>query len=199
MAASETDIVNDALGRLGISPIMALTDATKQAQFSNRFYESTRDEVLASHPWNFATKRAVLAQLATAPEFEWLFAYQLPSDNLRLLQLNGYELGRTLDTWAIEGNKLLTDSDKAEVRYIARVTDTTLYPALFSEALSIKLAAKLCAPLTGRFDQPTALIQEYDKVTGPKARLSDVFQQRNKRRVAWVDSDLVNSRASGGF
>lgn len=199
MAASETDIVNDALGRLGISPVMALTDSTKQAQFANRFYESTRDEVLASHPWNFATRRAVLAQLATPPEFEWIYAYQLPSDNLRLLQLNGYDLGRTLDTWAIEGHQLLTDADRAEVRYISRVTDTTLYPALFSEALSIKLAAKLCAPLTGRFDQPTALIQEYDKVTGPKARMSDVFQQRNKRRMAWTDSDLVKSRASGGL
>jgi hypothetical protein len=199
MAASETDIVNDALGRLGISPVMALTDSTKQAQFSNRFYESTRDEVLASHPWNFASKRAVLAQLATPPDFEWSYAYQLPTDNLRLLQLNGYDLGKVRDPWHIEGNRLLTDAEKAEVRYIARVTDTTFYPALFSEALSLKLASKLCAPLTGRFDQPTALMQEYDKVTGPKARLSDVFQQRDKRRMAWVDSDLVKSRLSGGF
>lgn len=197
MAASETDIVNDALARLGVSPIMSLTDATKQAQFANRFYDQTRDEVLAGHPWNFATRRAVLAQISTAPDFEWLYAYQLPSDNLRLLQLNGYDIGKTMDTWAIEGNQLLTDADKAEVRYIARITDTTFYPALFTEALSIKLAAKLCAPLTGRFDQPSALMSEYEKTTGPKARLSDVFQQRAKRRVAWVDSDLVRSRFTG--
>lgn len=199
MAASETDIVNDALGRLGISPVMALTDATKQAQFANRFYESTRDEVLASHPWNFATRRTVLAQLSVPPDFEWLYAYQLPTDNLRLLQLNGYDLGKSRDTWAIEANRLLTDAERADIRYVSRVTDTTLYPALFSEALSLKLAAKLCAPLTGRFDQPTALMQEYDRVTGPKARLSDVFQQRDKRRMAFLDSDLVKSRVSGGF
>lgn len=176
---------------------MALSDATKQAQFANRFYESTRDEVLSSHPWNFAIRRAVLAQLSTPPDFEWLYQYQLPADNLRLLQLNGYEIGKSADTWSIEANHLLTDAERAEVRYIARVTDVTLYPALFCEAFSIKLSAKLCAPLTGRFDQPTALMNEYEKVTGPKARMSDVFQQRAKRRVAWVDSDLVNSRFTG--
>lgn len=199
MAASETEIVNDALGRLGISPVMSLTDPTKQAQFANRFYESTRDEVLSGHPWSFATKRATLAQLAAEPEFEWLYAYQLPVDSLRLLQLNGYDLGKTADAWAIEGNKLLTDADKAEVRYIARVTDVTLFPPLFCEALSIKLAAKLCAPLTGRFDQPSALMAEYDKATGPRAKLADVFQQKVKRRLAYVDSELVKSRFYGGI
>ena len=36
--ADETSIANLALAKLGISPIMALTDDSKQAQFANRFY-----------------------------------------------------------------------------------------------------------------------------------------------------------------
>ena len=198
MAASDTDIANDALGRLGISPIMDLSDDSKQAQFANRFYDQTRDEVLASHAWNFAIRRATLPQLSTPPDYEWLYAYQLPSDHIRLLRLNNYEIDQMAESYAVEGSQLLTDAETAEIKYIARLTDVTLYPPLFVEALSIKLAAKLSAPLTGRFDQPTALMQEYDRVTGPKARLVSAFENRFKTKPAFVDSWLVRSRRTGG-
>lgn len=198
MAASETDIANDALGRLGISPIMALSDSSKQAQFADRFYEQTRDEVLASHAWNFAIRRATLAQLSTPPPFEWQYAYQLPTDHIRLLRLNNYYIDEISESYAMEGTTLLTDAETAEIKYIGRITDVTLYPPLFVEALSIKLASKLSAPLTGRFDQPTALMQEYDRVTGPKARLVSAFENRFKTKPAFVDSWLVNSRRGGG-
>jgi hypothetical protein len=198
MAASETDIANEALGRLGISPIMDLSDATKQAQFANRFYAQTRDEVLTSHPWSFAISRATLAQLTANPDFEWLYRYQLPTDCLRLLKLNGYEVGEIRETYVVEGNTVLTDAEQAEIRYIARITDVTLFPPLFIEALAIKLASKLSAPLTGRFDQPTALMQEYDRVTGPKARLVDAFEGQRKPKPAFIESWLVRSRRTGG-
>lgn len=197
MAASETEIVNDALARLGISPIMAMTDASKQAQYAERFYGQTRDEVLASHAWNFAIKRAVLARLTAAPTFEWLYAYQLPTDHLRLVQLNGYETESPEDTHAVEGNTLVTDAEKAEIRYVARVSDVTLYPPLFIEALSIKLAGKLAGPLIGSRDLPGALMQEYERVVGPKGRLVSAFQNRAKRRPAYMESDLVRSRRTG--
>jgi hypothetical protein len=198
LAASETDIANEALGRLGISPIMALSDTSKQAQFANRFYNQTRDEVLASHAWNFAIRRATLAQLSNPPDFEWLYAYQLPVDHIRLLRLNNYEIDKIYESYAVEANMLLTDADTAEIKYVARLTDVTLFPPLFVEALSIKLASKLSAPLTGRFDQPTALMQEYDRVTGPKARLVSAFENRFRAKPGFVDSWLVRSRRSGG-
>jgi hypothetical protein len=199
MPASDTDIANDALGRLGIPPIMSLDDNAKQAQYAKRFFDQTRDEVLAMHSWNFSIRRAALSQLATPPLYEWAFAYQLPTDCIRIVQLNNYDPARALEFYVVEGGQLHTDAPSAEIRYISRVTDPTLYPPVFAEALSIKLAAKLSAPLTGRIDQPTLLMQEYDRVTGPKARLLDVFEDRRKRRVAWIDSDLVRSRMTGGF
>ncbi len=198
MAASETDIANEALGRLGITPIMDLSDATKQAQFANRFYASTRDEVTASHPWNFAIRRATLTQLSVEPEFEWDYRYQLPTDHLRLLALNGYEVSKVRDTYAVEASTVLTNSEVADIRYIGRITDVTLFPPLFIEALALKLAAKLSAPLTGRFDQPTALMQEYDRATGPKARLVDAFENSTKIKPAFVESYLVRARRVGG-
>lgn len=192
--ADPTSITNLALAKLGISPIMALTDDSKQAQFANRFYSQTRDEVLSSHRWNFAMRRETLNRLATGPVFEWEFAYQLPVDCLRVVQLNGYEPSEEQGMFAVEADQLLTDAEDALVRYIARVEDGSFYPPLFSQALATLLASRLAGPLTGSRELPTALIQEYETLTGPKARMADVFEEQRRLKPAWVESDLVASR-----
>jgi len=192
--ADETSIANLALAKLGISPIMALTDDSKQAQFANRFYAQTLDEVLSSHRWNFAMRRSTLNQLATSPSFEWGFAYQVPVDCLRVVQLNGYEQNEQQGEFAIEGNQLFTDAEQAQVRYIARVTDGSLYPALFSQAVATMLASRLAGPLTGSRELPSALLEEYEGLTGPKARMADVFEENRRLKPAWVDSALIKAR-----
>lgn len=192
--ADETSIANLALAKLGISPIMALSDDSKQAQFANRFFAQTRDEVLSSHRWNFAMRRATLNRLATAPDFEWEFAYQLPVDCLRVVQLNGYEPNEPQGEFAIESDQLFTDAEEAQVRYIARVTDGSFYPALFTQALATMLASRLAGPLTGSRELPSVMLEEYERLTGPKARMADVFEEQRRLKPAWVESDLVRSR-----
>jgi hypothetical protein len=192
--ADETSICNLALAKLAIPPIMALTDDSAQAHFCSRFYNETRDEVLASHRWNFAMRRGQLVKLAEAPAFEWLFAYQLPVDCLRVVQLNGYEQTQRESEFTIEGRTLLTNDDAARIRYISRVEDGMLYPPLFVDALATKLAAKLSGPLTGSRSMPSELIKEYEQLTGPKARMADVLEAQHKLKPLWVTSDLVASR-----
>lgn len=192
--ADETSIANLALAKLGISPIMALTDDSKQAQFANRFFAQTRDEVLSSHRWNFAMRRSALNRLANAPAFEWEFAYQLPADCLRVVQLNGYDPNEQQGTFAVEADQLFTDAEEAHVRYIARITDGSLYPPLFVHALATLLASRLAGPLTGSRELPSALMEEYMVITGPKARLADVFEEQRRLKPAWVESDLIKSR-----
>src|SRR5690606_7797987 len=109
MANNAVSICNMALGELGINAITSLDQATADARLCNRFYEQTRDEVLRAHPWNFAIKRVNLSAISTAPVFGWLYQYQLPSDYLRLIQLNGWEEDEQADRWEIEADKLLTD------------------------------------------------------------------------------------------
>ena len=139
-------------------------------------------------------RRETLNRLATGPVFEWEFAYQLPVDCLRVVQLNGYEPSEEQGMFAIESDQLLTDAEDALVRYIARVEDGSFYPALFSQALATLLASRLAGPLTGSRELPTALIQEYESLTGPKARMADVFEEHRRVKPAWVESDLVASR-----
>ena len=70
---------------------MTLSDTNKSAKFCNKQYEILRDEVLYSHPWNFAMTRAELTQTANTPEFEWDYEYELPSDVLRVLDVSNNE------------------------------------------------------------------------------------------------------------
>lgn len=192
--ADETSIANLALAKLGISPIMALTDDSKQAQFANRFYDQTRDEVLAAHPWNFAMRRAALNKLAAAPLFGWANAFQLPVDCLRVTQLNEVDPTERFPLFSIEADQLLTDEDAAQIRYIARVEDGSFYPPLFVHALATMLASRLAGPLTGSRELPSALMNEYEAITGPKARMADVFEENRRIKMPWVDSALVQSR-----
>ena len=66
---AETDIVNVALRLICGSPITSMTDGTKNGNVANDVFDELRDDMLRSHNWNFATKRASLARSATTPTF----------------------------------------------------------------------------------------------------------------------------------
>tara|TARA_R100001530_G_scaffold114015_1_gene80959 strand:+ start:206 stop:1021 length:816 start_codon:yes stop_codon:yes gene_type:complete len=61
MASSEVAICNSALIKLGAAEISSLSDTNKRAQLCNAQYSKLRDELLRSHPWNFAIGRKVLS------------------------------------------------------------------------------------------------------------------------------------------
>lgn len=195
--ADETAICNLALGRIGSVRILALDDSTQEARFSKLFYAETRDEVLRDHPWNFAQKRAVLSALSDAPLFGWRWAYALPVDCLRVLQLNGFAQDAEPDEWEIEDGKLMTDAGVAQVTYTARVDDAVKFDALFVEALSVKLAAKLVTPLTGSRTQAADFVKEYEGIISGRAKRRDSAESRSRQRPMWTESALVRSRLGG--
>ncbi len=192
MAVNETSVCNLALALLGQATIMSLNDESQAARFCSRLYAQTRDEVLQAHRWNFALKRATLAKLSDGQESEWAYAYQLPVDVLRVLELNGHaESDRFFE---IEGRRLLTDEVQAVIRYIRQVTDAVYFTPLFVEALSVKLASKLALPLMGSRTMADELAATYERVIGPKARRMDAVEGNPRRHPAWMQSDLVKAR-----
>lgn len=192
------EIANNALAMLGVTPITSFGDQSIQAQLADRFYEPTRDEVMVSHPWNFAIRRSNLNASATAPLFEWEKSYDLPADCIRVLQLNNYDPAISIQSYAVEAGKVMTNEPTAQIKYVARVTDTAGYPPLFVEALTVKLATKLAGPL-GKMEMIGMLTEQYERLTGPKARLMDVFEAKEKTRIAWIDSRIVRSRRTGVY
>jgi hypothetical protein len=83
--AALTALANVVLLRIGAKPITSITDASANAIKVNATWEYVRDEVLQLKNWKFAKSRIVLSASATAPIYEYDYAYPLPADYLRLV------------------------------------------------------------------------------------------------------------------
>ena len=148
--ATEVSICSNALRKLGDDPITSLTEDTERARLCNAFYESSRDSLLRSHPWNFAITRATLAQLSTTPAYGFAYQYALPTDPycLRVLEMEYQDYIFKIENLATVGRVLLSDESTAKILYIGRITDTALFDSLFVDTLTAHLALKLAYPIT---------------------------------------------------
>lgn len=154
--ASKAGICNLALSKIGANNIIAVDSETKEGRQCGYLFEPVRDAVLTAYPWNFALKRAELARLSEVPDFEFNYQYQLPPDCLRVVDV--YD---SASSYAVEGDRLLIDDDIVCIKYIARITDTTLYHPNFIEAFSLRLAADLAVAIAGDKSLKASLLQEY--------------------------------------
>lgn len=148
---TDIQICNLALARLGDSRITALTDATAQAQYCSLFYAQTVEELQADFDWSFCRKLSNLTA-TTAPASGYSSAFTLPSDFIRAVRLGGIDASENFGQWEIVGTTIHTNLSSPVLDYIAHITTTTSFPAIFVEALSMKLAAVLAMPLTGSKD-----------------------------------------------
>lgn len=154
--ASEVEICNLALSSLGDDAAVSSInppEGSTQAELCGRFYPQARDATLSAPKvaWGFATTRVHLAPLSVDP-LNGQYAYGLPAGCMRALrvhppgmdELHQHDFSiRHLDGVAV----LVTPLEDAELDYIARVTDSGQFPALFVDALTWNLAARLAGPL----------------------------------------------------
>lgn len=142
MAASEEAICNSALSKIGADLIGSLEEDSRVGKLCKEQYPKIRDMLLRAHPWNFAIARASLAASATEPAFGFDSAFPLPSDCLRVIEVNENEY-----EWVKEGNNVLTDSDVCEILFIKRVS-VGYFDSMFDELCATYLAHDLCGDLT---------------------------------------------------
>ena len=141
-------ICNLALSELGQrQQILHLEENTQAGRMSNLWYDKVREELLYGYRWNFAIKRVALALLVDAPVYGYTYQYSLPSDIVRVLEINDEALYEKI--YKIEGEQLLTDEADVYLRYIYDVTDTTKFSKAFSTALVSGLGVKLAYNLSG--------------------------------------------------
>jgi hypothetical protein len=158
--ASIADICNMALSHLGVSDqITELdTETSKEALACRLWYEPCRDQVLRSFPWPFATIVEDLALVETDPNegLEWAYSYRYPAACLKLRRiLSGVRTDSQSSKVPMRvvrddtGRLILTDLEDAQVEYTQLVDDSEEFDALFVDALSYLLAAKIGARVTG--------------------------------------------------
>jgi hypothetical protein len=190
--ASDVNICNLALQRLGASRILSLSDNSTAARAMNILYTPTRDSLLRQHPWNFAVKRASLAADSTAPAFGYDNAFTLPADCLRLLSSDKGEGESYMDTWKVEDGKILTNEDgPLYIRYVSRVADPTKFDACFLKLFALKLALDACEELTQSTTKFQILSEEY-KDALKEARRLNAFENppADSQDGSWISSRI---------
>jgi len=184
--ASDVEIVNGALSKLGEQPVLSFSDRSEPARIANRTYADIRDALLREFTWNFATKRTSLAADTAVPDWGYDRQYTLPADFLRLIEVNN---ASDYD-WRLESGKILTDLDAPlQIRYVARVLENAM-DATFREALASRLAMEWAEPLS----QTTSVGQQMSTLYRNKLQVARTADgQEDRQRVISADS-LIDSR-----
>ena len=98
--ANRTQILNAALMRAGVQDINLAFQDTPAAQVAEAAYDRSLEFCLSLYPWPFALRYAVLAQSADAPAFGYRYAYQLPGDCMRVLDVRHHGDAGEVPSWA---------------------------------------------------------------------------------------------------
>jgi len=163
MANSEVSICNMALVRLGQSRISSMTQQGRlEAELSSIFYEPTVSELLTDYEWAFATERASLAVSAETNLTNYTYKYTIPNNCLRIISfIDGNSYADITDDWAIEGKYVYSNTIPGYIKYIRTITNPSVFPQLFVEALYLRLATKMCLKMTQDQSLLGMLFQEY--------------------------------------
>ena len=195
---SVVDICNEAMDLLGAATITALTENSKEARLCNRRFETVRDTVLRSHPWNIAITRASLAKDSDAPAFGFANQFTLPTDPycLRVLSFWNSNVDSEIAAYdsqvmfKIEGRKVLSDEGTCRITYLARITDTETYDSLLSSTIAHKLAAETAYAITGSMSVSQSMQQLYE-IRLREARSIDAMEGVPDKLIA---DDFINIR-----
>jgi hypothetical protein len=193
---TDVQICNLALARLGDAKITTLGDATAQAQYCTLFFGQTVKELQTDLDWQFCRKLATATADNTPPAFGYANRFPLPADFLRVLRINGVDEDENFSKWEIIGGFIHTSlTGPIQLDYIANVTDTTTFPAVFVELLTAKLAAHLALPLTGSKELFAQMAQIYAESIQRPSVTSLVIAQAKDRSAATISNEEICRQA----
>lgn len=198
--SSKLDLANQALTILGAKRLTSLTDSTAHAKLVNEIIDDTIKEVMIDGAFSSTIRRASLNVTSNTPVYEYTYEYQLPTNPkcLRVVELEEiqfnylqYSAGYEADTgYRIEGDKLLSDTSTAKIKYIAYITDTGSYDAALNMAIKARLAADLAYPITGSSTLADRLYAKYERVL---ARAKSIDGQNGGQQFI-KSNDLIDGR-----
>ena len=206
--ASEVDICNIALGKLGANPIATFLDGTTEANLCGLQYPILRDAVLAARAWTFATTRLQITSGIPPDPIPsgWGYAYLVPNDSLRIIQAyvpnpagaviqyidTQFDAIYTQIDWERLIDYLYTNQGPTIwVKYIRRVTDTSKFDPNFIEALATRIAMELAIPITNN----PALLDGYTKLYSAKIiEATSTEGQQGKSQVIQQPGTLAARR-----
>ena len=149
---TRTQIANNALSYLSAGSIVNLNDDDAKARAINGIFEQAAKEVIRTHRWSCCIGRAKLSKLADDPlqngNFGYSGAFQLPSDCLRILDINGEPWSEKAEFFDLNGRQLLSDLGEIYLRYVRWEDDVSQWDTLLADVVSVKIAMKVARQIT---------------------------------------------------
>jgi hypothetical protein len=158
MALSRTQVINRALQLIAADTISDPDEDSASARAAKLEYDAIVRAQLSAYPWYFAKAQTQLAADADAPLFKFARSFTLPTDFLRLVELENrwvFTIDRQvadvnpLPPYEMQGRAILTDfAAPLRIGYLRDVSeDTTSWHPLFEEVIVASLAMVLANPL----------------------------------------------------
>lgn len=168
---SRIAIKNEALAELSVARITAEDEPSVAARETAAVYDDCKRDLLESHPWGFATRRTILAEVTNTRSSEWLVAYAVPSDmatprylipdlsTLGLgLPLPGSSIPPYYEVWSglnfgaypafiLENGVIYSNIETASLEYGASDINESVMPGLFRRALALEIATRIVMPI----------------------------------------------------
>lgn len=191
---SSTDICNLALDLLSAGTVQNIEDPTSPTEeLLARWYDLCRKKCLREHPWNFATKRTVLAASSTTPAFGYANAFPVPSDFIRILYVSSDLLtdGEAIlpqSSYQFENGSILItdtfgDSGVLNLVYTYDMTDVSRMDPMFIDLLSCEIASSVAFKVTEN-NSNIERIESLLKLKKAQARAID-GQERPPQRLEY--------------
>lgn len=185
--ATQLSLCNLALDKVSEKPITDIAAVLPRAEALNREYQQTLDAVLRRAFWSFAIVRSALTVNSTAPAFGYDYAFDLPTDCIRLETVNNanaedYNAQRL---YKKEAGQILTNESVCKITYVKNGTlspDTVdtlpgLMDPLFIECFTTLLAAQI-APTVKNADAAPSLLNRFALELG----IAKVANSRERKR-----------------
>lgn len=165
-------LYNTAIAELGgeqmpmnISPV----ESDAVGAMCQNIFPHVLDTVLESHEWGFARARAVLARLAGQEpcNHSYRLRYAMPVDCVRPIRIVHGETvfpdgENRSPAFVIEGPDILCNVERAELLYVARVSEPRRWPAHFADVLVWKMASGLATARNNDKQQKRMCDERYE-------------------------------------
>lgn len=162
---TQVEICNLALQLVGAKGIAAFGESTEQGRVCSTLYDPTRRELLRTHLWRFARKRASLTADPTAPTWGYDTAFVLPADCLMVAAIDSGRISTRGVRWSVEGANIVANTaGPLNILYAEDVTDPALFDPLFDQVFAHLLAVYMCEPLTQDNSKKQVLYGELNRV-----------------------------------
>lgn len=157
MPRSQLQIWNEAMSEyLGVADIPSTTDASPSGEQFRLHYESIIETLMETHEWSWATDRKTLTAITNDRPNEWAYKYKKPFGMAAIRWVNEPEAARQLKAMNrhpdtprhTTESHIYSDTADAVIEFTAQVVDTSLFSAMFAEAVKANCAARACMALT---------------------------------------------------